>query len=134
SRAVSRSTRIVSWKNGDRSSRSPRSPPRSNAPRPRSRVAVACSTWTARSLPRRIVAAADATTIRARVLESRRRRPMASDLATVPRQPERIPLAVLLNHPRNYQSHPDDQLAHLVKSLQNYGQYRPVLICSDNTI
>ena len=37
-------------------------------------------------------------------------------------------------HPRNYRSHPEDQLDHLAQSLKDNGFYRPVVIAKDNTI
>ena len=37
-------------------------------------------------------------------------------------------------HPRNYKNHPEDQLEHLKKSIQDNGIYRNIIISSDNII
>lgn len=37
-------------------------------------------------------------------------------------------------HPRNYRSHPKDQVAHLAASIQQNGIYRPVVVARDYTI
>jgi hypothetical protein len=37
-------------------------------------------------------------------------------------------------HPRNYRQHPEDQIEHLVQSLQEHGFYRDVVIARDGTI
>lgn len=47
---------------------------------------------------------------------------------------ETVPLASLRPHPRNYQQHPADQVAHLVESLREHGLYRPIVIARDGTI
>ena len=41
---------------------------------------------------------------------------------------------LLLEHPKNYRVHPDDQLEHLMKSIEQNGFYRNVVIAKDNTI
>lgn len=45
---------------------------------------------------------------------------------------------VLINelkpHPRNYVKHPEDQIEHIAKSLQQHGLYRNIVIAQDNTI
>lgn len=46
----------------------------------------------------------------------------------------RVPLDSLRPHPRNYRSHPDDQLAHLVRSIELHGQYRNIVVARDHTI
>ena len=43
-------------------------------------------------------------------------------------------LADLKPHPRNYKQHPPDQLAHIVRSIEAVGIYRPVVVANDNTI
>ena len=43
-------------------------------------------------------------------------------------------LADLHPHPRNYQAHPDDELAHIMHSIQEHGFYRNVVIARDGTI
>lgn len=45
-----------------------------------------------------------------------------------------VPLADLKPHPRNYRSHPDDQLEHLMQSLREFGWYRNVVTARDHTI
>lgn len=47
---------------------------------------------------------------------------------------ERVAIETLKPHPRNYRAHPQDQIAHLVQSLRENGQYRPVVVSSDNVI
>lgn len=47
---------------------------------------------------------------------------------------EIVSLASLHAHPRNYQDHPDDELAHLRHSLETHGWYKNVVIAEDNTI
>lgn len=37
-------------------------------------------------------------------------------------------------HPRNYRTHPEDQLAHIVRSIQLHGFYRNIVIARDGTI
>jgi hypothetical protein len=40
----------------------------------------------------------------------------------------------LKKHPRNYREHPQDQLDHLCKSINEHGIYRPVVLANDGTI
>jgi hypothetical protein len=47
---------------------------------------------------------------------------------------ERVAIATLLPHPRNYREHPADQLAHLRRSIEEHGLYRNVVIARDGTI
>lgn len=44
------------------------------------------------------------------------------------------PVDSLKPHPRNYRSHPEDQLAHVEQSLRDNGVYRPVIVAKDDTI
>jgi len=37
-------------------------------------------------------------------------------------------------HPKNYKKHPDDQLKHLCKSIEENGLYRHIVIANDDTI
>ena len=37
-------------------------------------------------------------------------------------------------NPNSYRQHPEDQINHLLKSIELYGIYRPILITNDNTI
>lgn len=43
-------------------------------------------------------------------------------------------IADLKVHPRNYRSHPPDQLEHIKKSIEEHGFYRNVVIAEDGTI
>lgn len=45
-----------------------------------------------------------------------------------------VAISSLRPHPRNYQKHPPDQIAHLVESIKEHGQYRNVVISRDGTI
>lgn len=45
-----------------------------------------------------------------------------------------VAIASLRPHPRNYRTHPADQIAHLIKSIEEHGQYRNVVISRDGTI
>jgi hypothetical protein len=47
---------------------------------------------------------------------------------------EIVPLDSLKAHPRNYRTHPADQIAHLQKSIKDNGQYRNIVIAQDGTI
>ena len=40
----------------------------------------------------------------------------------------------LKSHPRNYRTHPDDQLDLLAQRIKDNGFYRPVVVAKDNTI
>ena len=40
----------------------------------------------------------------------------------------------LIPHPRNYRKHPEDQLKHIVKSIEEHGIYRNIIISKDNYI
>lgn len=43
-------------------------------------------------------------------------------------------LDALKPHPRNYQAHPDDQLDHIITSIEQHGFYRNIVVAQDNTI
>ena len=47
---------------------------------------------------------------------------------------ETIPLANLIPHPRNYRTHPQDQIDHLCESIRKNGLYRNIVIARDDTI
>jgi hypothetical protein len=47
---------------------------------------------------------------------------------------EIVKITQLKPHPRNYNDHPDDQVEHIAKSLEQHGQYRPIVIANDDTI
>ena len=51
-----------------------------------------------------------------------------------PFQTVRENVADLKPHPRNYQKHPDDQLDHIIKSIETHGFYRNIVVAQDNTI
>lgn len=51
-----------------------------------------------------------------------------------PRQTEMVPVGDLKKHPRNYKEHPEDQLDHIQKSIEEHGFYRNVVIAQDGTI
>ena len=40
----------------------------------------------------------------------------------------------LTPHPQNYRDHPQDQIAHIVRSIEEHGFYRNVVVAKDNTI
>jgi hypothetical protein len=46
----------------------------------------------------------------------------------------RVALSALRPHPRNYQAHPPDQIAHIKQSLIDFGQYRAIVVARDLTI
>jgi len=48
--------------------------------------------------------------------------------------PVSVPLAELRSHPRNYRTHPDDQLDHLAESIRRNGLYRNVVAARDGTV
>lgn len=47
---------------------------------------------------------------------------------------ELTPLTEIHAHPRNYRTHPADQIAHLIASITKHGFYRPVVAARDGTI
>lgn len=47
---------------------------------------------------------------------------------------EILPLEELKPHPKNYRDHPDDQLEHIMKSIQEHGFYRNIVAAKDKTI
>lgn len=49
-------------------------------------------------------------------------------------QTELVSVIALKRHPRNYKTHPDDQIEHLIRSISEHGFYRNVVIARDNTI
>lgn len=46
----------------------------------------------------------------------------------------RMKTSDLRSHPKNYQRHPEDQIAHIIKSIETHGFYRNVVVANDNTI
>jgi hypothetical protein len=47
---------------------------------------------------------------------------------------ETVPISELHPHPRNYNAHPDDQIEHIVESIQEHGLYRNIVVARDGTI
>jgi hypothetical protein len=47
---------------------------------------------------------------------------------------EEVPLDQLKPHPRNYRSHPEDEIEHLVESIRANGIYRNIVIACEGTI
>jgi hypothetical protein len=47
---------------------------------------------------------------------------------------ETVPIDRLKIHPRNYRQHPPDQLLHIVRSIEEHGVYRNVVVAVDYTI
>jgi len=47
---------------------------------------------------------------------------------------ENVAISDLKAHPRNYNTHPDDEIAYIVKSIKDNGVYRNIVIARDNTI
>lgn len=45
-----------------------------------------------------------------------------------------VDLSSLKKHPKNYRNHPEDQLDHLCKSIEENGIYRPIIVTKDKTI
>lgn len=45
-----------------------------------------------------------------------------------------VDLASLKPHPRNYRSHPKDQLEHIIASIKTHGIYRNIVVANDDTI
>lgn len=63
------------------------------------------------------------------------RQPEPADLEVkIGYETEIVPIAELKPHPRNYRNHGDDQLNHIVESIQEHGVYRNVVIARDGTI
>jgi ParB-like chromosome segregation protein Spo0J len=50
--------------------------------------------------------------------------------------PDAVPvdLADLKPHPRNYRDHPEDQIQHLIHSIETHGMYRNIVAAKDLTI
>jgi hypothetical protein len=47
---------------------------------------------------------------------------------------ETIEVGKLKPHPRNYKEHPEQQLEHIIKSIEEHGFYRNIVVAKDNTI
>ena len=57
-----------------------------------------------------------------------------TDPANIPLEIKTVDVASLKPHPRNYVTHPDDQIEHLAESIREHGFYRNIIIAKDNTI
>lgn len=49
-------------------------------------------------------------------------------------QAKRVPIETLKPHPKNYREHPDDQLTHIIHSIETHGLYRNIVVAKDFTI
>jgi hypothetical protein len=49
-------------------------------------------------------------------------------------EPELVEITLLKPHPRNYRTHPEDQIAHLAQSIREHGLYRNIVVAEDWTI
>lgn len=63
-----------------------------------------------------------------------RTRPAPPPLDDLDATLERVALADVRPHPRNYQQHPEAEIAHLMQSLTTHGVYRNVVIARDGTL
>lgn len=45
-----------------------------------------------------------------------------------------VALEKLQPHPRNYREHPDDQLNHIIQSIEQHGIYRNIVVADDFTV
>ena len=54
--------------------------------------------------------------------------------AAVKHQQLLVPLKSLHRHPKNYRSHPADQLEHIMQSIREHGIYRNIVVAKDRTI
>jgi len=59
---------------------------------------------------------------------------IAPAAGAVVRKVELAAVSSLKPHPRNYRRHPDDQLDHIIQSIQENGVYRNVVVAKDSTI
>jgi len=50
------------------------------------------------------------------------------------REVKMVPIGKLKPHPKNYRDHPDDQLDHITKSIEDHGLYRNIVVANDMTI
>lgn len=58
----------------------------------------------------------------------------APPAALVLHEARAVPLDSVREHPQNYRTHPDDQRAHIVQLLREFGQYKNVVVARDGTI
>lgn len=47
---------------------------------------------------------------------------------------ETVAIDDLRPHPRNYRTHPEDQVEHLIESIREHGLYRNIVVAKDDTI
>ena len=60
--------------------------------------------------------------------------PLAKKAQSPKNAPLEIQISSLRPHPRNYKSHPGDQLRHIANSIRRNGQYRNIVISEDDVI
>ena len=49
-------------------------------------------------------------------------------------QTQEVEITLLKKHPKNYREHPEDQIAHLIESIEKNGIYRNIVVAKDNVI
>lgn len=49
-------------------------------------------------------------------------------------QSKKVSIDTLKSHPKNYREHPDDQLTHIIHSIETNGLYRNIVVAKDFTI
>jgi ParB-like nuclease domain len=71
-----------------------------------------------------------------RLTLQRAQEPMADEGGHPPllKKTEIVPIAYLTPHHRNYQTHPDDEIEHIMESIRLHGIYRNVVITETGTI
>ena len=72
-------------------------------------------------------------------LHRKKRKPESAKPKTAAEPPvahvvEVTSLSSLRPHPKNYRTHPEDQLAHIVASIKRHGFYRNIVVAKDGTI
>lgn len=45
-----------------------------------------------------------------------------------------VPVVSLKEHPKNYKQHPEEQIVHLVRSIEENGFFRAIVVAKDNTV
>ena len=50
------------------------------------------------------------------------------------RQSRLVKITGLKDHPRNYRTHPEDQIEYLMESIRQHGFYRNVVVARDSTV
>lgn len=70
---------------------------------------------------------------------ARRKTPAAKPKQDELRAIDHLPVSIadprmLTPHPNNYRNHPDDQLDHIIHSIEEHGLYRNIVVARDDTI